>query len=64
MKTFKAFKGTGQTTIDLLLRLTHGIINLAARDIDHRTFSRRAVKDSKALEQSERAVGAPAAYVA
>lgn len=36
-----------------LLRLTHGIINLAGRDIDHRTFSRRTVKDSKALEQSE-----------
>jgi hypothetical protein len=36
-----------------VLRLTHGIINLAGRDIDHRTFSRRTVKDSKALEQSE-----------
>ncbi|MFL6386595.1 MAG: Wadjet anti-phage system protein JetD domain-containing protein [Terriglobales bacterium] len=36
-----------------VLRLTHGIINLAGRDIDHRTFSRRTVKDSKALEQLE-----------
>lgn len=36
-----------------VLRLTHGIINLAGRDIDHRTFSRRTVKDSKALERSE-----------
>jgi Uncharacterized protein conserved in bacteria C-term(DUF2220) len=36
-----------------VLKLTHGILHLAGRDIDHRTFSRRAVKDSKALERWE-----------
>jgi Uncharacterized protein conserved in bacteria C-term(DUF2220) len=36
-----------------VLRLTHGIVHLSGRDIDHRTFSRRIVKDSKALERSE-----------
>lgn len=35
------------------LRLTHGIVHLSGRDIDHRTFSRRVVKDSKALERAE-----------
>src|SRR6185437_16000759 len=33
--------------------LAHGIINLSGRDIDHRTFSRRTVKNSKALERLE-----------
>jgi hypothetical protein len=36
-----------------VLRLPHGIVHLAGRDIDHRTFSRRIVRDSKALERSE-----------
>ena len=36
-----------------VLKLVHGIIHLAGRDIDHRTFSRRVVKDSKALEACE-----------
>lgn len=52
----KSFIGLTPTSVDSfikVLRLTHGIINLAGRDIDHRTFSRRTVKDSKALEQSE-----------
>ena len=37
----------------IVLRLTHGIVHWTGRDIDHRTFSRRAVKDSKALERHE-----------
>ncbi len=52
----KSFLGLTPTTVDsftVVLRLTHGIINLAGRDVDHRTFSRRTVKDSKALERSE-----------
>lgn len=52
----KAFLGFGPTEVDDLikvLKLTHGIAHLAGRDIDHRTFSRRVVKDSKALERSE-----------
>jgi hypothetical protein len=52
----KSFIGLTPSSIDhfiTVLQLTHGIINLAGRDIDHRTFSRRIVKDSKALEQSE-----------
>jgi hypothetical protein len=52
----KSFVGLRPANVDTLLtvlRLTHGVINLAGRDIDHRTFSRRTVKDSKALERSE-----------
>ncbi|MDB6099988.1 MAG: hypothetical protein JWN58_2691 [Gammaproteobacteria bacterium] len=40
-------------TFVTILRLAHGIVHLAGRDVDHRTFSRRVVKDSKALERSE-----------
>ena len=36
-----------------IFRLTHGIIHWEGRDIDHRTFSRRTVGDSKALERHE-----------
>jgi hypothetical protein len=36
-----------------VVRLTHAIINLSGSDIDHRTFSRRTVKNSKALERAE-----------
>ena len=39
-----------------VLRLAHGITGWRGSDIDHRTFSRRAVKDSKALERHERRV--------
>lgn len=52
----KSFLGLTAKNIDTfitVLRLTHGVVNLAGRDIDHRTFSRRIVKDSKALERSE-----------
>ncbi|MGK2740359.1 Wadjet anti-phage system protein JetD domain-containing protein [Tepidicaulis sp. LMO-SS28] len=41
-----------------VFRLTHGIIHWAERDIDHRTFSRRTVGDSKALERHEGRVAA------
>lgn len=41
-----------------VFRLTHGIVHLAGRDIDHRTFSRRTVGDSKALERHEGRVAA------
>lgn len=40
-------------TFITVMRLAHGIVHLAGRDVDHRTFSRRTVKDSKALERSE-----------
>lgn len=46
----------GSTDSDGLIeafRLTHGIVHWAGRDIDHRTFSRRTVGDSKALERHE-----------
>lgn len=36
-----------------VLRLAHGITHWTGRDIDHRTFSRKTVKDSKALERNE-----------
>jgi hypothetical protein len=52
----KSFLGLTPMQVDklaIVLRLTYGIIHLAGRDIDHRTFSRRTVKDSKALERSE-----------
>lgn len=41
-----------------VLRLTHGAVHGAGRDIDHRTFSRRTVGDSKALERREGRVAA------
>lgn len=40
-------------TFITVMRLAYGIVHLAGRDVDHRTFSRRTVKDSKALERSE-----------
>jgi hypothetical protein len=52
-KSFVGLTAANVDTFITVLRLTHGIINLAGRDIDHRTFSRRTVKDSKALERSE-----------
>lgn len=55
-KTNKGFLGLAATDINsvlTVLRLTHAITHLEGRDIDHRTFSRRSVQDSKALERSE-----------
>jgi len=55
-KCNESFLGFTPAHIDdfvTVLRLTHGIVHLVGRDIDHRTFSRRAVKDSKALERWE-----------
>lgn len=52
-KSFLGFMPAQVDKLATVLRLTHGIIHLAGRDIDHRTFSRRTVKDSKALERSE-----------
>jgi Uncharacterized protein conserved in bacteria C-term(DUF2220) len=52
----KRFYGLSVSDVDTLLtalRLTHGIVHLSGPDIDHRTFSRRVVKDSKALERME-----------
>ena len=51
----------GPTDYDGLIevfRLTHGIVHWTGRDIDHRTFSRRTVGDSKALERHEGRVAA------
>lgn len=44
---------TQEDTFITVMRLAHGIVHLAGRDVDHRTFSRRTVKDSKALERFE-----------
>lgn len=55
-KSNKRFLGLSPAQVETfiaVLRLTHGIVHLSGRDIDHRTFSRRVVKDSKALERSE-----------
>jgi hypothetical protein len=52
-KNFLGFAPTQAASFVTVLRLAHGIIHLAGRDVDHRTFSRRTVKDSKALERSE-----------
>lgn len=52
----KSFLGLSVGEIDTfltILRLSYGVTNLSGRDIDHRTFSRRTVKDSKALERME-----------
>jgi hypothetical protein len=52
-KSYLGFAASQVENFVTVLRLTHGIIHLAGRDIDHRTFSRRTVKDSKALERWE-----------
>lgn len=52
-KSFLGFTPSQVETFVTVLRLTHGIVHLAGRDLDHRTFSRRTVKDSKALERWE-----------
>lgn len=55
-KTFLGLSAQQLETFATILQLTHGIVHLAGRDIDHRTFSRRIVKDSKALERYEGSV--------
>ena len=52
-KRFLGFGVMETEGLATVLRLTHGIVTLKGRDIDHRTFSRRTVKDSKALERWE-----------
>ncbi len=52
-KGYLGLSATQTDTFIMVMRLAHGIIHLAGRDVDHRTFSRRTVKDSKALERSE-----------
>jgi hypothetical protein len=52
-KNFLGFTPAQVQSFVTVLRLVHGIINLSGHDIDHRTFSRRTVKDSKALERWE-----------
>lgn len=52
-KSYLGLSPTQANTLITVMRLAHGIIHLAGRDVDHRTFSRRTVKDSKALERSE-----------
>ncbi|HEY4940654.1 MAG TPA: Wadjet anti-phage system protein JetD domain-containing protein [Rhizomicrobium sp.] len=52
----KEYLGFGPKDVDqlaIVLQLAHGIVHLSGRDVDHRTFSRRTVKDSKALERNE-----------
>jgi hypothetical protein len=52
-KSFLSFSPVEVGNFIIVLQLAHGIMHLAGRDIDHRTFSRRTVKDSKALERWE-----------
>lgn len=52
-KVYLGLSPTKVATFIMVMRLAHGIIHLAGRDVDHRTFSRRTVKDSKALDRSE-----------
>jgi hypothetical protein len=46
-KSFLGFTPTQVENLVTVLRLTHGIVHLAGRDIDHRTFSRRTVKTAR-----------------
>lgn len=52
-KRFLGFGVMETEGLATVLRLTHGIVTLKGHDMDHRTFSRRIVKDSKALERWE-----------
>lgn len=52
-KSFLGFAPAEVEKLAIVLRLAHGVMSLAGRDVDHRTFSRRVVKDSKALERWE-----------
>lgn len=55
-KTNRKFLGYGPEEADLLatiFRLAHAISHLHGQYIDHRTFSRRVVRDSKTLERNE-----------
>jgi hypothetical protein len=52
-KAFLGFTAVQVESFVTVIQLAHGIAHLAGRDIDHRTFSRRTVKDSKALERWE-----------
>lgn len=54
--TNRSFLGFTAADVDdfvVVIRLAHAIVHLNGRDIDHRTFSRRVVKNSKALERWE-----------
>lgn len=52
-KSYLGLSPNQADTFATAIRLAHGIIHLVGRDVDHRTFSRRVVKDSKALERQE-----------
>jgi hypothetical protein len=52
-KSFLGLTPMNMETFITVLRLAKGIMDLSGRDVDHRTFSRRTVKDSKALERLE-----------
>jgi hypothetical protein len=56
-KTFLGLAVQQVETFITILQLAYGVVHLTGRDIDHRTFSRRTVKDSKALERWEGRVG-------
>lgn len=55
-KRFLGFGPDKANTFVTALRLAYGILNYRGNDIDHRTFSRKMVKDSKALERLEQPV--------
>ena len=57
-RSFLGFRPNDTDGLIEVLRLTHGAVHWAGRDIDHRTFSRRTVGDSKALERREGRVAA------
>ena len=52
-RSFLDFRPNDSDGLIEVLRLTHRVVRWAGPDIDHRTFSRRTVGDSKALERRE-----------
>lgn len=52
-KSFVSAGPQDAEALAMVMRLAHGILHIDERGIDHRTFSRRTVRDSKALERNE-----------
>ncbi len=57
-RSFLDFRPNDSDGLIEVFRLTHRVVHWPGRDIDHRTFSRRTVGDSKALERREGRVAA------
>ncbi len=57
-RSFLGFRPNDSDGLIEVFRLSHRALHWGGRDIDHRTFSRRTVGDSKALERCEGRVAA------